>query len=69
MQAVRESCAGAEVSAFLEPGLDVDREGLDEDRAVAVMVANPSCIKRPILEYPGGYLLGFKEAEWGAALT
>ncbi len=48
---------------------DVDRAGLDQTKAVAVMVANPSCIKRPILQYPGGVLLGFKEAEWGAALT
>ncbi len=31
------------------------------------MVANPSCIKRPIVEHPGGILVGFKEAEWAAA--
>lgn len=48
---------------------EADREGLDETRAVAVMVANPSCIKRPVVEYPGGLLVGFKEAEWAAAFA
>lgn len=47
---------------------DADKEGLDAARAVKLMVANPSCIKRPIVEYPGGLLVGFKEAEWAAAL-
>ncbi len=45
-----------------------DREGLDAGRAVAVMAANPSCIKRPVVEYPGGLLVGFKPEEWAAAL-
>ena len=42
------------------------REGLDQARAIALMVENPSCIKRPIVEYPGGLLLGFREGEWTA---
>ena len=29
---------------------------------------NTSVIKRPIVEYPGGLLVGFKEAEWAAKL-
>lgn len=48
---------------------DADKEGLNADRAIAVMAANPSAIKRPIVEYPGGLLVGFKEAEWNAALA
>ena len=44
------------------------REGLDEGRAVALMVANPSCIKRPVVEHPGGLLVGFKPDEWAAVL-
>ena len=44
-----------------------DREGLDAAKAVRIAVANPSAIKRPIVEYPGGLLVGFKEAEWEAA--
>lgn len=47
---------------------DADKDGLDAAKAVALMAANPSCIKRPVLEYPGGLLVGFKEAEWVAAL-
>jgi arsenate reductase len=47
---------------------DADKADLDAAKAVAVMTANPSCIKRPIVEHPGGLLVGFKEAEWQAAL-
>lgn len=47
---------------------DADKTDLDQARAVQVMAANPSCIKRPIVEHPGGLLVGFKEAEWAAAL-
>lgn len=47
---------------------EADREGIDEAKAVALMVANPSCIKRPVVEHPGGLLVGFKPEEWEAAL-
>ena len=47
---------------------DADKADLDAGKAVALMAANPSCIKRPIVEHPGGLLVGFKEAEWAAAL-
>ena len=47
---------------------DADRENLNEAKAVAVMAANPSCIKRPVVEHPGGLLVGFREADWDAAL-
>lgn len=47
---------------------EADREGLDAEKAVAVMATNPSCIKRPVVEHPGGLLVGFKEVEWVAAL-
>lgn len=46
---------------------DADKEGLDAGKAVQVMAANPSAIKRPIVEYPGGLLVGFKESEWAEA--
>ena len=36
--------------------------------AVALMVAQPSLIKRPIVEHDGGLLVGFREAEWVGAL-
>ena len=47
---------------------EVDKAELDAAKAVRVMEANPSCIKRPVVEHPGGLLVGFKEAEWQAAL-
>ena len=47
---------------------DADKAGLDAQKAVAVMAANPSCIKRPVVEHGGGLLVGFKESEWLAAL-
>lgn len=47
---------------------DADKDGLDEAKAVSLMAANPSCIKRPIVEHPGGLLVGFKSDEWAAAL-
>lgn len=48
---------------------EADRAGLVEAKAIAVMLANPSCIKRPVLEFPGGLLIGFKQAEWAEQLT
>ena len=45
-----------------------DRSGLDAARAVRLMEAHPSAIKRPVVEYPGGLLIGFDPDEWRAAL-
>lgn len=45
-----------------------DRADLDAAKAVALMAANPSCIKRPIVEHSGGLLVGFKADEWAQAL-
>jgi Spx/MgsR family transcriptional regulator len=47
---------------------DADKAELDTAKAVALMVANPSTIKRPVVEHPGGVLVGFKEPEWAQAL-
>ena len=44
------------------------REGLDEGRALALMAANPSAIRRPVVEHPGGLLVGFKPDQWAMAL-
>lgn len=48
---------------------EAEKADLDEDKAIALMVAHPSLIKRPVVEHEGGLLLGFKEAEWQAALA
>jgi arsenate reductase len=47
---------------------EADKADLDAARAVKLMIAQPSCIKRPVVEHPGGLLVGFKETEWQAAL-
>ena len=47
---------------------DADKTGIDANKAVTLMVAQPSMIKRPIVEHPGGLLIGFKADEWAAAL-
>ncbi len=40
----------------------------DSHEAVALLVQQPSMIKRPIVEHSNGILAGFKEDEWSAAL-
>jgi len=47
---------------------DADREGIDAGKATALMLAQPSMIKRPVLEYPGGILVGFKPENYAKAL-
>ena len=45
------------------------KEGLDAEKAIRLMVAQPSCIKRPVVDHPRGLLVGFDAAEWEAALA
>ena len=47
---------------------DADKVDLDAAKAVGVMAAHPSCIKRPVVEHPGGILVGFDAAAWEKAL-
>ena len=46
---------------------DADREGLDADKAVALMLAQPSMIKRPVLDLGDRRLIGFDSTAWAAA--
>lgn len=39
---------------------DAEREGLTEKKAIALMLAQPSMIKRPVLDVGGKLLVGFK---------
>ncbi|MBS0527839.1 MAG: ArsC family reductase [Proteobacteria bacterium] len=39
---------------------DADKAGLTESKALALMLAQPSMIKRPVLEGGGKLLVGFK---------
>jgi arsenate reductase len=44
-----------------------DKEGLTEKKAVALMMDQPSMIKRPVLEIGGGKILvGFKPGEYAS---
>ena len=48
---------------------DADKEGLTEKKAIALMLAQPSMIKRPVLDLGGGKILvGFKPESYEAAL-
>jgi Spx/MgsR family transcriptional regulator len=46
---------------------EADKAGLDAARAMALMLANPSMIKRPIVEGDGVALIGFKADQWAGA--
>ena len=48
---------------------EADKQGLDEDKAIALMLAQPSMIKRPVLDLGDRRVVGFSEAEWSAALS
>jgi arsenate reductase len=45
---------------------EADRADLDPEKAVAIMLANPSAIKRPVVTGAGPVIIGFKADEWGA---
>jgi arsenate reductase len=47
---------------------DADRQDIDEAKAIALMVAQPSMIKRPVVEGAGPLLVGFKPERYAAAL-
>jgi Spx/MgsR family transcriptional regulator len=48
---------------------DKDKAGLTETKAIALMLAQPSMIKRPVLELPRGRLIvGFKPEQYAEAL-
>ncbi len=48
---------------------EADKQGLDAGKAIALMLAQPSMIKRPVLDLGGGRLLaGFKPAAYEAAM-
>lgn len=47
---------------------EADRADMDRAKAIGLMEAHPSLIKRPVVEHPGGLLVGFDAAQWEAAL-
>jgi len=51
--------------------LDAARQAgiVDTASALELMAAQPSVIRRPVVEHPGGVLVGFDAVEWGRALV
>ena len=47
---------------------DADRADIDAARAIALMEAQPSMIKRPVLDVDGDLLVGFKPEAYQARL-
>lgn len=47
---------------------EADRASIDRNKALALMEAHPSLIKRPVVEHPGGLLVGFDADRWAQAL-
>jgi len=43
---------------------DADKQGITEKRAIALMLAQPSMIKRPVLEAKGKLTVGFKPEDY-----
>lgn len=41
-----------------------DKADIDEAKAVKIMANNPSCIKRPVIEFPGATTVGFDADQW-----
>ena len=49
---------------------DAEKQGLDAGKAIALMLAQPSMIKRPVLDLGGGQtIVGFKPEIYAAALA
>ena len=48
---------------------EADKAGLDEKKAISLMLAKPSMIKRPVLDVGGKLLVGFKPDEYESALA
>jgi len=48
--------------------LEADKAALDEEKAIALMLANPSMIKRPVLDLGDRRIVGFRAEEYAAVL-
>lgn len=47
---------------------DADKQGIDREKAIGLMLANPSMIKRPVLDLGDRRLVGFKPDLYESAL-
>ncbi|MER2508786.1 MAG: ArsC family reductase [Amaricoccus sp.] len=46
---------------------EAEKAGLDETRALALLAAHPSAIKRPVLDHDGALLVGFSPEKYAEA--
>jgi len=53
---------------YKELGLKDKLPGMDEEEQIALLASDGMLVKRPILVGDGFVLVGFREAEWAAAL-
>ena len=47
---------------------DTDKADVDQHKAIELMLREPAMIKRPVIEYPGGLLVGFDPATYAKTL-
>lgn len=47
---------------------EAERAPLDRARALALMAAHPSLVKRPVVAHDGGVMVGFDPESWAQAL-
>ena len=47
---------------------EADKAGIDEGKAIALMLDQPSMIKRPVLDLDGRLIVGFKPEQYEAAV-
>ncbi|GEO13302.1 ArsC family reductase [Microvirga aerophila] len=47
---------------------EADKTGLDESKAIALMLDQPSMIKRPVLDLDGQIIVGFKAEQYEASV-
>jgi len=45
---------------------EADKSGLDAKKAVALLLAHPTLVKRPLLDQAGSLSVGFKPADYAA---
>jgi arsenate reductase (glutaredoxin) len=46
---------------------EADKTDINRAKAIALMIANPSMIKRPVVEGTGTLLVGFRPDDWNAS--
>ena len=47
---------------------ETDKSGIDQAKAIALILAHPALMKRPLLDFNDGLLIGFDPKAWAEAL-